>query len=505
MDSSQQRRCTSCGSTLSRYNAGAKCGPCQRDLRIAPEFWDDPQVQQAVATWDLGTLCRLVRRHTGLPQAAFARIVNSDQSEISRLERGQRTVKDRRKMIQWAQVLNFPEELAGPLPSELEDGESTTYVAQPPSLAIAAVGPRCLRFPAGQSLPGANLPALVIDADTFYGNELHLSGSAELDAWVKAPTRSLVIAKRTIDGASRQFAVDARFAGRAQDRPLRISSAYELDDLTYGILWAVTGFDAALLSDDAGLHTVLPLTTDTDLDPLASAVRDEELAAGSLMFIGSQASAHYILDNRDALGEAPLFWTRERTGEEAATWLFFSHKLDYLRRTAPATPEARSGTGRAFCIPPEAVTRSPGYERVMLFLVIALMESHGITTWITESPDLAETEGFVLIPQQRAVIASWVRAEAVSKLGRTTRRADLRTFADAVGHAAVHSATAADAAHGRLIATADYLGLDWPWLTRRCRQLASVGTRALARPRSRLLGLEGLDAACQFIAAHHVP
>ncbi|MEU7090887.1 helix-turn-helix transcriptional regulator [Kitasatospora aureofaciens] len=441
-----------------------------------------------------------------MPQAAFARIVNSDQSEISRLERGQRAIKDRRKMIQWAQVLNFPEELAGPLPSESEHPVSTMQVATRLPSATAAAGSRHLYFPAGQSLSGGALPALVIDAETFRGNELHLSGSAELDAWMKAPTRSLVIAKRTIDGTSRQFAVDARFGARAKGKAtLRIPSAYELDDLTYGILWAVTGFDAALLGDDAGLHAVLPLTTGIDLDPLAAAAQDEDLTPGSLMFIGSQASAHYILDSRSALGEDPVFWTREQSGEEAATWLFFIHKLDYLRRTAPATPEATGGTGRAFCIPPEAVTRSPGHERVLLFLAIALMESLGITTWITDNSDLMETEGFALLPQQRAVIARGVRAEAVSKLGRTTRRADLHAFADAVGHAAAHSVTAADATRDRLIATADYLGLDWAWLTRRCRQLASVGTRALARPRSRLLGLEGLDAACQFIAAHHVP
>ncbi|MFI5534159.1 hypothetical protein ACIA8O_37045 [Kitasatospora sp. NPDC051853] len=130
------------------------------------------------------------------------------------------------------------------------------------------------------------------------------------------------------------------------------------------------------------------------------------------------------------------------------------------------------------------------------------MESLGITTWITENPDLAETAGFVLLPRQRASIASWVRAEAVSKLGLTTRPADLHTFADAIGHAAAHSVTSAGLARDRLIATADYLGLDWSWLTRRCHQLTLAGTRTLARPRSRLLGLEGPDAACRFVASH---
>ncbi len=463
-----------------------------------------------MAAWDLGTVSSLVRSHTGLSQTAFARIVNSDQSEISRLERGRRTVKDRKRMMQWAQALNFPEQLAGPLPSGPETSAFTLQVPPSQPRDTTAAGPQQLHLPTGQSLTGGTLPTLVLDADTFRGNEVHISHSPELDAWTSTPTRALVIATRTIDGVSRQFAVDARYGARTKGgtgdggRVLRIPAAYELDDLTYGILWAVTGFDAALLGDDAGLHSLLLLTSGADLDPLAAAVQDEDLTPGSLMFIGSHASAGYILGNRDALGHSPLFWTRERTGEEAATWLFFTHKLDYLRRTAPPEPEAKSGIGRAFCIPPEAVTRSPGHERILLFLAIALMESLGITTWITESPDLAETDGFVLVPRQRAVIASWVRAEAVSKLGRTTRPADLHTFADAVGHAAAHSVTAADLARDRLIATADYLGLDRAWLTRRCRQLASVGTRALARPRSRLLGLEGLDAACQFVASHHI-
>jgi L-asparaginase len=77
------------------------------------------------------------------------------------------------------------------------------------------------------------------------------------------------------------------------------------------------------------------------------------------------------------------------------------------------------------------------------------------------------------------------------------------TFADAIGHAGEHSVTAAEQPGQRLAATADYLGLDWAWLARRCGQLAAVGTTALARPRSRLLGLDGRDAACRFIAAQH--
>jgi hypothetical protein len=55
---------------------------------------------------------------------------------------------------------------------------------------------------------------------------------------------------------------------------------------------------------------------------------------------------------------------------------------------------------------------------------------------------------------------------------------------------------------GRLAATADYLGLDRRWLGWRCAQLAMSGTAGSAEPRSRLLGVDGLDAACRFVATH---
>ncbi len=506
MDSSQQRRCAPCGATLSRYNADARCGTCRRGLRIASEFWEDPQVRQAVTIWDLGTVCRLVRRHTGLSQAAFARLVSSDQSEISRLERGQRAVRDRRKLLQWAQILGFPAELAGPLPSQ--DTSSPSAPANPTiSLSSAMLEQqRHLLLPAGRSIASTIIPTYTVAADSFRGNELQLGVGTELSAWIRMPARALVIGSRVIDGRIRYFAIDARHGARASINAgavgsrLRIPAAYELDDLTYGILWAVAGFDDALLSDDHGLHSVLPLVDNADLDPLAEAVGQEELTPSSLMLLGSQASARYILDRQSALGGTPVFWTREQTGEEAATWLFFRHKLDYLRSTSPGQAIGATDGGRAFCIPESAVSTSSAHERVLLFLAIALMESVGTRTWITADPEYAEMEGFVLVPRQRAVIASWVRSDGVSRLAQTSQAAQLRTFADAVGHADAHSVTAADQLRTRLAATAEYLGLDLTWLARRCRQLDAVGTAPLAQPRSRLLSLDGLDSACRFIS-----
>ncbi|MGX7829785.1 hypothetical protein ACTG9Q_32340 [Actinokineospora sp. 24-640] len=53
----------------------------------------------------------------------------------------------------------------------------------------------------------------------------------------------------------------------------------------------------------------------------------------------------------------------------------------------------------------------------------------------------------------------------------------------------------------RLRALADYLDLDWAWLTRRCADLGDYGTAGLAQPRSRLLSTAGLDKACRFLGS----
>ncbi|MGH3927564.1 MAG: hypothetical protein ACRDTT_32675, partial [Pseudonocardiaceae bacterium] len=50
---------------------------------------------------------------------------------------------------------------------------------------------------------------------------------------------------------------------------------------------------------------------------------------------------------------------------------------------------------------------------------------------------------------------------------------------------------------------ADYLGIDWMWLTSRCRALAAYSCRNFARPRSRLLSTDGIDAACRYVASLH--
>ncbi|WP_179166533.1 helix-turn-helix transcriptional regulator [Streptomyces sp. CB03238] len=464
---------------------------------MAPEFWADPDVEAAVRAWDLGVVVRLFRKHTGLSQASVARLVSIDQAEVSRLERGQKKIGDRRQLAQWSEALGVPGRLLGPLPDSTLPPSTSDGLGGRLTLRE---GPGQLLLPAGRNLPPTALPVLTGPATSFRSDALHLGSSREFETWSRMPLRALLAAHHNVDGTRRHFVMDAREGVRGgKGSTFAVPVAYELDDLTYGILWAAAGFDSAVLGDDAVLHGEDSVPPQQLLGHGRGPIALGDLTDGSQMLVGSRACAEFILDQRDELAGDPVFWTREQRGEEAATWLLFEHKHRYLQMMAPE--REHSGVGRAFCIPGPEVVASPAYERVLLFLAIALMESYGVTTWLTDEPDLQQTDGFVLVPGHRAAIATWVRAAPVPQTAITGGARSLRAFADITGHAKAHTMTTGPTPGVRLSATADYLGLDRPWLIRRCGQLAAVGTTRLARPRSRHLSLGALDRACAYVAA----
>jgi hypothetical protein len=126
------------------------------------------------------------------------------------------------------------------------------------------------------------------------------------------------------------------------------------------------------------------------------------------------------------------------------------------------------------------------------------MESLGIRVKICAEPEYTDVDGFVLLPGDRAIIATWVRAESGWRADCVGRSPAVRIFADVTGHVNAHSVTEAATPGQRLAALAAYLGLDWPWLRGRCAGLGRHGCAGLARPRSRLLSTEALDAALRF-------
>lgn len=369
------------------------------------------------------------------------------------------------------------------------------------------------RFPAGRTLDLAGTVAvqvhpLKIAADG--SGYLPVAGGRRLDQLAATSHRGMLVGvEDRSQEPTRLFGVDLREAHRKITQSpgipsaLAIPRAYELDDLTYGIIWALVSLDDALLADDSPLDQQQRelFKYEQFSNPAADGQAAAGLTSAGRMWLGSSFCARHILRNLASPPELPVFWTREQTGEEACAWLFFRHKHGYLKQISGQFAGAADPLVRGFCVPEAAVTASAPWERVLLFLSVALMESMGIRVKICAEPEYAETDGFVLLPGNRAIIATWVRAEGAWHADCVTQGPVIRGFADVTGHAAAHSVTEAASPAQRLMALAAYLGLDWGWLRRRCADLGEHGCVGLIQPRSRLLSIEAADAALRFVGA----
>lgn len=360
--------------------------------------------------------------------------------------------------------------------------------------------------PEGRALPGVAIPAQVHRAILSEQVIAQVPAAYAQHPFIHRPGRAIVIGQ--LDGPGTEaYVLDSRHArrrleGAGDNARLLIPPAYRLDELTFALLWAVANFDEALLADDAVIAASVADSSGYALMTKSAASRDMAADASRVghMWLGSQFCADHIRRHAPTLTDTPVFWTREQRGEEAATWLLFTHKHDYLRDTSKRSQAGSDPIVRAFCVPHEAVTGSPLGERALLLLAVALMESYGIRTAVTDTPELAGTAGFVTDNRRRAITATWVGAEGIWYVDIADDRSTLRTYGEAAGHAINHSVIAASTAHARLANLAGYLGVDWQWLTTRCRELAEWGTAGVAQPRSRLLSLDGMDRACQFVA-----
>ncbi|MEU1528006.1 hypothetical protein [Streptomyces fagopyri] len=339
-------------------------------------------------------------------------------------------------------------------------------------------------------------------------DDLSQDGQRDLEGFLRPARRGFIVGVEERRGDLDLYvreAASARRSGRPGPQSagtLSIPSAYLLDDLTYGIVWALTQLDDGLLADDQVLDSERHLiSTYLSLPRSAPSQLLVDLTAAGSSWMGSAFCAQHIQQELANATEVPTFWTREQSGEEAAPWLFFKHKLDYLQALT-RFHSASTQTVRVFCLPEGEVAQSERYERVLLLLAIALMERVGIRVRVIPKPEYSEVDGVALVPGQQAVVANWVRVPggALWAAGSTSTRGDLRTyaaaFADAQGNDVLSGA--ADSA-SRLRALCGYLGLDWDWLTSRCRSLGEYGVAGLVRPRSRLLTVNALDETLLFL------
>jgi transcriptional regulator with XRE-family HTH domain len=361
-------------------------------------------------------------------------------------------------------------------------------------------------LPGGRSMLGSQLSLQVHPARVEAGRVIvSVPDQRRTEEFLNRPNRSLLVGAVASVGAPQFYVLDGR---KARGRLTRNGSAYEvtaptayeLDDFTQGILWAVANYDDALQADDQALAE-----TRSDLrayERLSASAVSREAAPGlnpvAHMWLGSDFCARHILRALPDLPEVPAFWTREQRGEEASAWLIFDHKYPYLRETTKALG---STSTRAFCIPENVVRSSPRHERILLFLAMALMEAMGIHTQVTSDASYEAVEGFVVAPDKEAVIANWVGGEGMWHVDVTARSSVVREFTNAAQDVGAHSVTAATTPAERLRALAQYLDLPWSWLIQRSAQLAKVGSSGLIQSRSRLVSPDGIDTACRYVGS----
>jgi transcriptional regulator with XRE-family HTH domain len=360
--------------------------------------------------------------------------------------------------------------------------------------------------PRGRFFGGATIPARVYPATN--DGRIVTSVPARLvdDPFMRQSRRGLIIGAESHD-VPQFFGLDVRQARRRLNAVpdgsrLLIPSAYAIDDLTLGLLWAVANFDDALLGDDAELSASREAGDAFEGWTRSAAGREiaGDLAPVSRMWLGSNFCAGHVLRHASTLDSVPAFWSQEQRGEEASTWLFFQHKYDYLRRTVEIFSGSGSSASRSFCIPRRSVGDSGPPERMLLMLALTLMESFGIRVDVCDEPEYAAIHGFVLDEGRRAIVANWVGADGIWHVDVTDARPRVREFVDAIRNARSRSVIAAQTAAGRLRLLAEYLDLDIVWLARRCTELADYGTAGIVLPRSRLLSVDGVDRACRFLA-----
>jgi hypothetical protein len=314
--------------------------------------------------------------------------------------------------------------------------------------------------------------------------------------------RALLIGSLGADGGEGLFVLDAAHARRQSVTPgeVLIPAPYKVDDLTFALLWAMLNLDDSLLADDRILDA-----EQADLEYFLNRRRSAvarpampELSSVGAAWLGSRFCTEYSTRHLAGYGGPQLTWCREQFGEEASTWLFSRHKHRHLT-TLTRLGGTEGSSGQAFCVPEAALAASEPYERVLLFLSIALMEMHGLSVWVCVEPEYTQVHGFTLARERRAVVADWLRTEAVWHVEITERPGELRACADAIGHAQTRNVMVGRSSAVRLRALADYLELDWSWLIHRCRELGRHGTGGMLRPRSRLLNSVEIDRVLQFV------
>lgn len=319
-----------------------------------------------------------------------------------------------------------------------------------------------------------------------------------------ARRRAVIIAALGAHGADDLYVIDAAHARRQLLMPidrLPIPVAYQLDPLVYALLWAAFNVDDSLLADDQALH-VEQQHLEAHLAQSRSAVARAaypDLTNVGAAWLGSHASASYLRRHLDTASAPPLLWSRVQYGGQAAGWLLFTERHQVLQLMQECSAGSEGTAGCVFCVPESAVKNSEPYERILLLLALALMESYGLTVHVCTEQAYSNAAEFILAPQRLAVVADWLSPDAVWHVDSTTSRGEINALTHALDHARSHSITSARTPHERLRQAANYLECDWDWLVVRCQEVGTYGISGLLQLRSHLIQPRGIERALSFL------
>ncbi|BCL28583.1 hypothetical protein ACFFS2_30405 [Streptomyces aurantiacus] len=318
--------------------------------------------------------------------------------------------------------------------------------------------------------------------------------------------RALLLGSLGAQGASDMYALDAAHARRQLAMPVQrlpIPIPYRLDYVTYALLWAGLNVDDSLLADDRALH-VEQQSLESHLEQgRSSAARTAyaDLSNVGALWLGSRTCAAFVHRHLNVGKVSSVMWSRMQFGEQAAAWLLFRERHGIQQLMQDRSFGLDGTPGCALCVPESAVHSSEPYERLLLLLAVALMESYGLNVWVCAEEDYSRLPEFHLGSDQRVIVADWLDPDAVWNVESIGGRGATDAFAQAIHHAQVRSVASGATPHERIRALADYLGLspEWAGLVTRCRELGSYGTAGLLRTRSRLIHTGEIDRALQFL------
>jgi len=113
-----RRACQRCDAELRRGQRGGLCAPCSRRPSssgplLEAEFFTREPIRRALASYDFGYVFRAVRRAAELTQQQLGDLLDLDQDRISRIERGERQLRDIALVARVASQLGISPQLLG--------------------------------------------------------------------------------------------------------------------------------------------------------------------------------------------------------------------------------------------------------------------------------------------------------------------------------------------------------------------------------------------------------